>query len=262
MNKFLKPAIFLAIAATVVGIMYWMSLPTNPPPPPQQPLKPQSFAQLQNQCNDIGQNLWNRTNYADLKSKIETFSTGTNKTIDASQAEILKTSLELQYAESMVKSYDNWIKSKGTINIDDVYNVMKKQSTVSGCSAVLSRPIEVVTKFKNALTIPNTVNVLLSSTYSEPALISIENQLREIAGITEFNQFQNLNSINDSAVNKIIMFKQIAPKFEANFKIALNQQDWKTYMNLFCPNKKYSVGKYQVYKNRLDSLNLLYKTCD
>jgi hypothetical protein len=266
MKNFLKPILFLLIAASVVGIMYYMSITENGGDPPPPPPKPQSYAQLQEKCNSIGQNLWNKTDYADIKGKIETFSSGSNKTIDASQANILKTSLELQYAQSMVKSFDYWKENKGINSIDEVFNVMKTQSSVSGCNEVLKRPLEVIANYKMALTIPSRVNAFLSSNYSEPVYVNLNKMLDDyIVNTPELNGFQTIDSINNNSITNLTAFKQIATKFNQNFNWPKNNdEEWRQYMYPFCPGKTNSVEKYPAYKYRLDSLNSVYQNsiCD
>ena len=235
MNKFLKPLIFLLIAASAVGVMYYINWKEKPPEEVVFSNTPETYKEIQFKCDNLGKKLWNVENYKAIKRLIETSSTG-NSTISSDDASTLKNSLELQYAESMVKSYNAWLTSLGNTNIKDVYDAMLLQSSVSGCKVILDRPINVIKKYDIALTIPSMIEGFKHQKYNNGRYTEISNLLQDCcANTAEIVSFADIKTVNNGSLSALSTFKRYGSDFNDKLDWISNHPDDKVaQLAMYC----------------------------
>ena len=258
MKKILKPVLFLLIAGLAIGGMYWKSIQDNPTPVAREAITKSSvtlpFKEIQAKCNNMGKRPWNINEYRALKRLIETSSTGTS-TITNEEASTLKSSLEQQYAESMVRSYEAWIKSFGTTNINEVYNVMITQAAVSGCKALLDRPIMVIKKHELALTIPSLVESFKHQKFDNGKHADLMNIINDCCvNTTELVSFTDIIDIFNSSTSALSSFKNYALEFNQKLKwISSNPEDKVIQLSQYCPeNGNTDTFLYEWYLNYIN----------
>ena len=245
MNKFLKPLIFLLIAASAVGVMYYINWKDKPTEEVVISNTPETYKEIQLKCDNLGKNPWNAENYKAIKRLIETSSTG-HSTISTDEASTLKNSLEQQYAESMVRSYKNWLVSLGTTNIKDVYNIMITQANIDGCKVILDRPINVIKKHDLALGIPSMIESFKHQKFNFDRYNEINNLILECCVNTpEIVSFTDIKSINNSSITSLSAFKRYGSDFNEKLDWIISHPD----------DKVAQLAKYCTENGNTDTFN-------
>ena len=257
MKKILKPILFLLIAGLAIGGMYWKSIQDNPTPVAGEAITKSNvtlpFKEIQAKCNNMGKRPWNINEYRALKRLIETSSTGTS-TITNEEASTLKSSLEQQYAESMVRSYEAWIKSFGTTDIKEVYNLMVTQSAVSGCKALLDRPIFVINKHDLAQTILPAVEAFKHQKFNIGKYTDIMNVINDCCvNTTELVSFSDIIDIFNNSTSALSAFKSFGSEFNAKLNDIKTVEDKVLQLIKFCPeNGNTDTFLYEWYLNYIN----------
>ena len=262
--KILKPLLFLLIAGLAIGGMYWKSIQDNPTPVAGEAITKSNvtlpFKEIQAKCNNMGKRPWNINEYRALKRLIETSSTGTS-TITNEEASTLKSSLEQQYAESMVRSYDAWIKSFGTTNINEVYNVMITQAAVSGCKALLDRPIMVIKKHELALTIPSLVESFKHQKFDNGKHADLMNIINDCCvNTTELVSFTDIIDIFNSSTSALSAFKTYGSAFNKKIDwIAKYPKDKIIQLQKYCSDIERGIAyEYKWYDNYIQNNSICF----
>ena len=121
MKKYSKIIILISISIIILTIMYFTGKTSDGGTDFWMPKSTSSIvSEFEKDCNKIGLAPWDINAYISLKSKLDTYSNGTNASISPEQTLKLKESLEQQYAESMNVSFQSWLQSEGNSNIDDL----------------------------------------------------------------------------------------------------------------------------------------------
>lgn len=258
MKKILKPLLFLLIAGLAIGGMYWKSLQDNPNSFSGE-LTTQStaslpFKEIQTKCNDMGKNPWNINEYRAIKRLIETSSTG-NATITNEESNTLKSSLEQQYAESMVRSYEAWKASFGSTSIKEVYNAMITQSSVSGCKVLLDRPMMVIGKHELALTIPAMVENFKRQKFDPAKWAEIDNIIRDCCvNTTDIISFTDIIEIYNNSTSTLSAFKRYGSEFNEKLKDIRTVEDKVLQLTKYCPeNGNTDTFLYEWYLNYINN---------
>jgi hypothetical protein len=262
--KILKPLLFLLIAGLAIGGMYWKSIQDNPTPVAGEAITKSNvtlpFKEIQAKCNNMGKRPWNINEYRALKRLIETSSTGTS-TITPDEASTLKSSLEQQYAESMVRSYEAWIKSFGTTNINEVYNVMITQAAVSGCKALLDRPIMVIKKHELALTIPSLVESFKHQKFDNGKHADLMNIINDCCVNTiELVSFFDIIDIYNSSTSALSAFKTYGSAFNKKLEwIAKYPGDKIIQLQKYCSDEERGIAyEYEWYDNYIQNNSICF----
>lgn len=264
MKKYLKPFLFIAIAALVVAVMYFINLPIPLPPPPEDVQNAtQSFAMINQRCDSLGKKKWNKAEYLSIKNSIATNSAG-SASISSNEAEILKNTLEQKYAESMVKSYDEWKKSLGATNIEEVYTQMISQANISGCKYILDNSMNVIKKYKTALGIPQLVSDFQNNElvpFTEERYNEIMTIIVDCCNNSPVASFKIIQDIASTQREKLTSFREYAKKFNDLIATLNNTDPQKinTKFYEFCtdgpkPNPK--TWDYPYYLNYLKTHSL------
>lgn len=261
MKKALKPILFLLIAALVVGGMYWKSIQdkgdiattidqVDPPA--------STFKDIQTKCTQMGKKVWNPNEYKIIKRTIETSSTGTT-TITTDEAAILRNTLEQQYAESMVRSYEEWVRTFGSTNITEVSNAMNAQVGVSGCASILARPMYVIKKHDLALAIPAMVESFKHQQFSLGRYNEIMNIVTDCCvNTTELISFTDVIEVFNSATSGLSAFKRYGTEFNDKLDwIKRHEEDKVIQLSKFCiENENTETFQYEWYLNKLSKLGV------
>lgn len=261
MKKFLKPILFLLIAAVIVGGMYWKSIQDGPgaiASPVDVTPTASTFKEIQAKCESMGKKVWNPNEYKFIKRTIETSSAGTS-TISTDEAAILKTTLEQQYAESMVRSYEEWIKNFGTTNIQEVATAMNTQVNASGCKAILERPIMVIKKHGIALTIPSMVEGFKHQKFNINRYNEIMNLVTDCCvNTTELISFTEIINVFNTATTTLSAFKNYGTEFNDKLEwIKRHDEEKVLQLAKFCiENENTETFQYEWYLNKLNELGI------
>ena len=263
MKKYLKPIIFLSIAGTIVLVMYLLSKPTDQPIVDEPNTTPQSYTEIQTRCELLGKNEWNQTDYKSIKNAIATNSAG-SATISLEQAEVLKNSLEKNYAASMIKSYQKWLDNLGASDIQQVYAQMLIQSNISGCKYLLERPITVVKNYNLALTVSSMVANFENNQFELAKYDMINNIITETTNTSEIINFPDIINVFKDQKAEIDRFQSDVNDFDKKLKLLSEEPGRKAQIynylkNNYCPtdeNQNITVMKYRFYRKYLEDNNI------
>ena len=262
--KILKPLLFLLIAGLAIGGMYWKSIQDNPTPVAGEAITKSNvtlpFKEIQAKCNNMGKRPWNINEYRALKRLIETSSTGTS-TITNEEASTLKSSLEQQYAESMVRSYEAWIKSLGTTDIKEVYNLMLTQSAVSGCKTLLDRPIFVINKHDLAQTILPAVEAFKHQKFDNGKHADLMNIINDCCvHTTELISFTDIIDIFNNSTSALSAFKTYGSAFNKKIDwIARYPEDKIIQLQKYCSDIERGIAyEYKWYDNYIQNNSICF----
>jgi hypothetical protein len=245
MKKYLKPIIFLSIAGIIVLVMYLLSKPPDPSIVDETNTTPQSYAEIQTRCELLGKNEWNQTEYKSIKNAIATNSAG-SATISLEQAEVLKNSLEKNYAASMIKSYQKWLDNLGSTDIQQIYAQMLIQSNISGCKYLLERPITVVKNYNLALTVSSMVANFKSNKFELAKYNMINNIITETTNTLELINFPDVINVFKEQKSEIDRFQDDVKDFDNKLKILTDEPNRKEQIYRYLKNNYCSTDENQI----------------
>ena len=213
--------------------------------------------EFEKDCNKIGKASWDYSAYVNLKSKLETFSNGSNASITPELSLKLKESLEQQDAESMKVSFQNWLANDGNNNINDLFNVMLKQKLQNGCEAILESPIAILVAYNNALNMPNQINNFLKTEFDEKRNTDILNNLNASCNnVPEIRNLTTIQNIKNQAMTELKDFKIFTDKFNEGYSYYISNPTRKEVMMSYCPNVSPSITRYDYYLNKIQDLKI------
>ena len=258
MKKYSKIIVLISISIIIITIMYFTGKTSDGGTDFWMPKSTSSIvSEFEKDCNKIGLVPWNMNSYISLKSKLDTYSNGTNASITPEQTLKLKVSLEQQYAESMNVSFQSWLQSNGNSNIDDLYNVMMKQKLQNGCAAILEKPISIIFGYKNALNIPNQLYNILKNEFDQNINASILNNLNIYCNnIPEIRNFPDIQNIKNQVMTELKDFNIFTNNFNEGYGFFRENPTRTDVMIAYCPTINSSIVKYEYYLNKIQNLQI------
>jgi hypothetical protein len=210
-----------------------------------QTVLPLGSMQLQQRIDSLGKVEWNESNYLVLKSDIGASEMA--KEITATELDYLVKSLEQQAANSMVISFDNWIRSncgESSGGIKNLISKMNKQKSLSVSPDLIDR-LNFYSNVQIFLGLGRRVNQFLASKYNPSIESNLINQIYSSSNSKGVKNCYSLQAKKNEWLNQL---KEMS-KIDVAYNVIINGTG-KINCDPFLP--------YKYYKEDIENKNRCY----
>jgi hypothetical protein len=212
---------------------------------------------MRKSCDTLAQRPWNKVGFKALTDKVAVYRD--QKLIQTSEATSLEKYMMLSYARSMVISYENWVKDDCSGSFEDLEGAMRSIASQPDCGSALSGPLKIFGIYRQILTLPGKVGVIISNQYDESTYTNMLNTISSLTGTTSLQNCPAVVKIRNEQSTALQDFAKFVFDYNDARKFydkGPNNYFYNKFLFQFCPHMNSSITKYAFYLNEIESLEL------
>lgn len=257
MKRILKLSVIVTLATLLLVSMEFMGNSQYTRSSKFAPLSAEMLDFLLIRIEEVGNETWNKNEYEAILSDLLLYRN--HELIKQSVYDNMLYTLRLEYAESLEKSYKNWIRNCQNNSPERLFNEMVEVANFEGCSKFLNTGISAIKSYRLAVGSRSAVVRFYIGAYDEQRYQNLLRRVTSFINNSELKQCNNLVTELYTNIGQLEEFIRYAKDFEAYYAIytdtAASYTD-KLLMNNYCPENNDATNKYTYYRNMINQLRI------